>query len=90
MGLQSLPEGPLIAAARPKDKLLSMVGQLVEYDSFDHSAVLRKPCGKGRALKRPLPVLLFRVSANQSQKKVLGWPKSLLWFFCKMVWKNLN
>ena len=62
-GLQSMPEGPLIAAARPKDKLLSMVGQLVEYDSSDQTAVLRKPCGKGRALKRPLPVFLFRVSA---------------------------
>ena len=24
------------------------------------------------------------------RKKVLGWPKSLLWFFCKMIWKNLN
>lgn len=58
-----MPEGPLIAAACPKDKLLSMVGQLVEYDSFDQTAVLRKSCGKGKALKRPLPVFLFKVNA---------------------------
>lgn len=54
-----MPESPLIAAAHPKDKLLSKVGKLVEDDSFDNTADgLRKPGGKGRALKRSLPVFL--------------------------------
>ena len=52
-----MSESPLITAAGPKDKLISMVRQLVGYGSFDSTAnELNKLYGKGRVLKRFLSV----------------------------------
>ena len=32
----------------------------------------------------------FHFGRSDRYRKVLGWPKSLFGFFCKMSWKNLN
>ena len=29
-------------------------------------------------------------SLEDGAQEILGWPKSLLWVFCKMLWKTLN
>ena len=56
-----MSENPLIIAAGAKDKLISMVRQLVGYGSFDSTANgLNKLYGKGRVLKRFLSVFLCK------------------------------